>query len=188
MQKHVVPIRSLATAAMAAALLCVTAQLAIPMPFGVPLTLQTLGVALVGALLGPKWGVASVFLYLLLGAVGLPVFAGWNAGVGVFAGPDGGFLYGFLALAALCGLSCNYEPSSRWKRWLGRGGLAAAGLLGCHLCGAVQFALVTGTDFGKSLLLASAPFLAKDAISVAAGLVAGRQLRQLLRRALRRAV
>ena len=188
MQRTPFPIRSLVAAAMAAALLCVTAQLSIPLPSGVPLTLQTLGIALVGALLGLRGGVAAVFLYLLLGAVGLPVFAGWSAGVGVFAGPDGGFLYGFLALAALCGLASNYQPESRWKRRLGQSGLAMAGLLGCHLCGAVQFSLVTGVNLWQSLLIASLPFLLKDAVSVAAGLVLGRQLRQILRRALHRAI
>ena len=61
-----------------------------------PITLQTLGVLLAGASLGPKKGPLAVLLYLALGAIGLPVFAGGSAGVGVVFGPTGGFLFGFV--------------------------------------------------------------------------------------------
>lgn len=74
-------------------------------PFGmaIPITLQSLGVMLAGALLGWKRGAAAVLVLLLLCAIGLPVLAGGIGGLGVFAGPTSGFLLGYLAGAAAVG-------------------------------------------------------------------------------------
>ena len=80
------------------------AQVAIPLPFTpVPLTGQTLAVLLVGIVLGPRLGLATVVLYLLQGVAGLPVFAGGKAGAAVLAGPTGGYLLAFPLAAALMG-------------------------------------------------------------------------------------
>lgn len=81
------------------------AQLAIPLPFTpVPITGQTLGVLLVGASLGSKRGAASMVLYLVEGAAGLPFFAGGAAGLPVLLGPRGGYLIGFVLAAFAVGL------------------------------------------------------------------------------------
>lgn len=76
----------------------------IPMVGGVPITLQTLGVMLAGALLGPWLGALSVIVLLVLAAVGLPVLSGGSGGLGVFAGPTVGFLIGFVFGALVVGL------------------------------------------------------------------------------------
>lgn len=70
----------------------------------VPITLQTFGVLLTGAVLGARRGFLAVLLYLAVGAAGLPVFADGRSGLGVFAGPSVGYLVGFPLAAALCGL------------------------------------------------------------------------------------
>lgn len=81
------------------------AQVAIPLPFSpVPITGQTFAVLLVGALFGGSRGGLSVLLYLLEGAVGLPVFAGGAAGLARLAGPTGGYLVGFVVAAFVVGL------------------------------------------------------------------------------------
>ncbi len=81
-----------------------SAQIAVPLPFSpVPLTGQTLGVLLTGALLGPRLGALSVLLYLAEGAAGLPFFAGGASGLLRFAGPTGGYLAAFPLAAALVG-------------------------------------------------------------------------------------
>ena len=72
--------KTLTLTALCAALLCVLSPMSIPLPGGVPISLATLAAAFAGALLGPKYGTLSVLLYLLLGAFGLPVFAGYSAG------------------------------------------------------------------------------------------------------------
>lgn len=76
---------------------------AIAIPGPVPITLQTFAVLLAGAVLGAKRGALAVGLYLLIGGIGFPVFAGGASGFGVFLGGSGGYLLGFLPAAAFCG-------------------------------------------------------------------------------------
>lgn len=85
-------------------LVALCAQLAVPVPMSpVPITGQTFGVLVVGALLGCRRGAAALALYALEGACGLPVFAGLRAGFPVLAGPTGGYILGFIAAAAVTG-------------------------------------------------------------------------------------
>ena len=76
----------------------------------VPITLQTFGVILAGAVLGARRGLLAVLLYLVVGAAGLPVFAGGTAGLGVFSGPTVGYLVSFPFAAGLCGLVVERLP------------------------------------------------------------------------------
>ncbi|MEN2981059.1 MAG: biotin transporter BioY [Thermus sp.] len=86
-------------------LVALTAQVALPLPFTpVPITLQTLGVLLVGAALGSRLGFLALAAYLLEGAMGLPVFAGGTGGLAKILGPTGGFLLAFPLAAGLVGL------------------------------------------------------------------------------------
>jgi biotin transport system substrate-specific component len=85
---------------------------------GVPITLQTFGVMLAGCVLGPVRGFLAVSLYLLLGAIGLPVFAEHSAGLGVFSGPSAGYLYSFPIAAALGGFLVKYVAGARRTRAL----------------------------------------------------------------------
>lgn len=169
--------RAIVLTGMFTAILAVLSILEIPMPSGVPITLQTFAVALCGYVLGWRLGTGAVALYLLVGAVGVPVFAGMSGGIGFFAGPSGGFLFGFLILACLCGLGVQTG------HWYAACGLGVTGLLLCHLAGVLQFELVTGSGFVQSLMLASVPFLLKDILSVVGALLAGGILRERLARA-----
>ena len=86
------------------ALIALSAQVAVPLPFSpVPVTGQTFAVLLVGAALGATRGAAAVLAYLAEGAAGLPVFAGGLAGPAALLGPSGGYLFGFLPAAWICG-------------------------------------------------------------------------------------
>ena len=96
--------KTLTLTAICAALLCVLSPMSIPLPGGVPISLATLAAAFAGALLGAKYGTLSVLIYLLLGAFGLPVFAGYSGGFGSFVKPSSGYLIGYLFLAFLTGL------------------------------------------------------------------------------------
>lgn len=80
---------------------------------GVPITLQTLGVALAGAILGPLRGSLAVLLYLAMGAIGLPVFAEHSAGLGAFTGVSAGYLLAFPLSAALIGYLVKYVLRDR---------------------------------------------------------------------------
>lgn len=108
------PLRDLALIVVFTAIICVCAILpAIKTGGLVPITLQTFGVLLAGAVLGPRRGFLAVVLYLLVGAVGLPVFSGGGAGPGVLAGPSAGYLFGFPLAAALCGFLVSRVRTAR---------------------------------------------------------------------------
>ena len=101
-----------------AAVLAVLSQISIPLPSGIPVTLQTFAVALCGYALGWKRGLLATAVYVALGLVGLPVFSGFSGGLGKLAGPTGGYILGFLAIAGLAG----WVPAAisgvfcRWRR------------------------------------------------------------------------
>lgn len=98
-------VRQFARAAVLAALLGAVAPVSIPIPLSpAPITLQVLFVFLAGLVLGPVWGSVSILLYLTAGAIGIPVFAGWEAGVGHLAGRTAGYLWSYPLAAALIGL------------------------------------------------------------------------------------
>lgn len=121
-----------------AAVLAVLSQISFPLPSGIPVTLQTFAVALCGYALGCKRGTLAVLVYIVLGAVGLPVFANFSGGFGSLVGLAGGYIYGFLPMAALCGLGTKM-PHRVLAVVLGVAGLAA-----CHLCGTIQFGMISG--------------------------------------------
>ena len=169
-------VKHLSFCALMAALTAVCAQLTIPLPGGVPLTMQIFAVALTGYLLGPKYGAVSMLVYLLLGAVGAPVFSSFRGGFYVLVGKTGGYLWSYPAMAALCGLSALGK--GRVLRWF----WGVPGLLLCHLCGVLQIMLMTSGSFVPLALAYSVPFLPKDLFSVAAAALLAQRLRPVLDR------
>lgn len=166
----------MALAAVCAALTAVLAQVAIPTPSGVPLTFQTLAVALTGCLLGPRGALMSVFAYVLLGACGVPVFASFGAGAGQLLGVTGGFLWGFFPMGALSGVGARMKGRAAGLL------LCLAGGASCHALGVIQFALVSGRRLSEAFLLTSLPYLVKDALSVVAALYLAQALQRRLAR------
>lgn len=156
---------------MFAAVLAVLSQIAIPMPTGLPITLQTFAVALTGVVLSWRLGTASTLVYILLGAVGVPVFAEFSGGIQILLNYSGGFIWGFIMMALLCGIG------TQMKNKIGGTLLGIAGLAVCHLFGVIQFMIVMKMGFLESFLMASAPYLIKDVISVILGFVVGSAIR-----------
>jgi len=156
-------IQSITMIGMCTALTAVLSQLSIPLPSGVPVTLQTFAVALTGYLLGWKAGALSVFIYVMLGCIGVPVFANLGGGVSVLFGKTGGFIYGFIFMALLCGLGFELRKIAHAGLLIL---LSFAGLLICHLFGILQFMLLTDMTFQASAVLVSIPYMIKDIISV----------------------
>jgi biotin transport system substrate-specific component len=141
---------------------------------GVPITLQTLAVALTGMVLGPKRGFLAVLLYLVVGLAGLPVFAGGAAGLGVFAKPSIGYLLSFPFAAALTGFLSyrilDRRPKGLWA-WLAGAGLTASILL-VHPLGIAGMATILHLDL-RTALIADLPFWPGDVLkNLAAGFVA----------------
>ncbi|WP_416192100.1 biotin transporter BioY [Neisseria sp. CCUG12390] len=152
--------------ALGANLIAVMAQFSIPLPL-VSITLQSLAVTLVGFALGRKAGVAAVLLYLLEGALGMPVFANGKAGFAVLMGPSGGYLFGFVAMAYILGwFSDRGVLQSVWKS-------AAAALLATAVMfvpGLIQLSFFV--EPGNVLEAGLYPFIAGGVVkSVAAALL-----------------
>ncbi len=157
--------KNMTLTALFAIIIAVCSWLCLPIT-AVSLTLQTFAVALCGYVLGKARGTVSVALYLLLGAVGLPVFSSMQGGVGVLISPTGGFLFGFLALSFCCGLKKDQKSALFW---------GFSGIVICHTAGIIQFSLVSRVSLAAAFLGVSLPFLVKDLLSVwAAYLIAGR--------------
>lgn len=150
--------RDIVNVSMAAAFISILSLISIPLPSGMPLTLQTFAVAFSGYYCGAKYGVCAVFIYILLGSLGLPIFSGGQAGFSVLFGATGGFLVGFLFFAAFCGIGRKHKRLAIF--------FGFSGLMICHLCGTVQFAFVTDRGLIEAFLVGSLPYILKDAISV----------------------
>lgn len=157
--------------ALFAALTAVLSQFSIPIG-PVPINLATLSVFIAGAVLGAKFGALSQLVYVLLGAAGLPVFAGFRGGVHVIVGPTGGYILGYIAAAWLVGLISRHFGG----KILGLLVSMVAGLLLCYLLGTVWFIIVTKTGLWASLTLCVLPFLIGDAVKIAAAITVVPQL------------
>ena len=163
--------RTAALTGMFVAVVAVCSQITIPLPSGVPLTLQTAAVALCGYILGAPCAAAAMAAYMILGSIGVPVFSGFGAGFGVLLGRTGGFIFGFVPMAAICGLA------SGRRHFASRAAIGIAGLCVCHIAGAAQYAILTGTGFFASALLVSVPYLIKDVASTVLACVAADRVR-----------
>lgn len=102
--KSKLSVKELALTGMFAAILTVISQISLPMPTGVPITIQIFGVALTGLVLGSRLGALSALIYVLIGATGLPVFANFSGGFQALIGLRGGYIWTWPAMAFLCGI------------------------------------------------------------------------------------
>jgi biotin transport system substrate-specific component len=168
-------IRMMVYAALIAALTAAGAWIAIPVG-PVPVVLQNLFVYLAGLLLGSRWGLISIAVYLLAGACGLPVFAGAMGGLGRFAGPTGGYLVGFLPAVFLVGLVSERKPHMAFD--LLAMVLATAVI---YACGVFWLQTLTGMGWEKALAVGMIPFLPGDAVKIAAAAGIARALRPMIR-------
>lgn len=167
----------------------------ITIPLGitpVPINLATLAVFLAGGILGKKYGTISISVYVLLGAAGVPVFAGFKGGIGVLAGPTGGYIIGYVAAAFITGLliDCLVKLRSRTTKKSGVHIAAAetalyavsmtAGLAICYAFGTAWFMISTGTSLWASMLSCVVPFLPGDALKIFVGAVLTKKIRPLV--------
>jgi biotin transport system substrate-specific component len=168
-------LRPMIYASLFAALMAAGAYMAIPIG-PVPIVLQNMFVFLAGLLLGSRWGLASVAVYLLAGIVGLPVFAGGTGGIGRIFGPTGGFLLGYLPVVFLVGRMAERLP----RRMAWDVAAMTAGAMVLYVCGVSWLAAVTGLSPAKALALGMAPFLPGDALKIAAGALIARAVRPVM--------
>ncbi len=153
-------IRKITVTAIFTAVIAATAWISVFTPFGVNLTFQIFGVCLAGFYLGAKWGCAATAAYIVIGATGLPVFSAFTGGIGILLGTSGGFLWGFLPCAFLCGIASITDKIT--MKYL----LMVLAVLLCHTAGVTQFCVVSGNGAWVGFISVSLPFLVKDLIMV----------------------
>jgi biotin transport system substrate-specific component len=155
---------NLGRVAVFAALIIVLGTVVVPLPSGVPITGQTLGVMLAGLVLGPRIAPWSIAVVLALAAVGLPVLAGGRGGLGVFVGPTVGYMIGWIAGVIVIGLLLR---TGRFTWWRAAVAALVGGVLVVYAFGIPVQALVTGVPLDLTAL-SSLAFLPGDLIKVAA--------------------
>ena len=151
----------LTLSALLCALCAVLSQIQIPLP-PVPISLSLLAVHLCGALLGQRWGAAAIGCYVALGALGVPVYAGFCGGISVLFGPTGGFLFGYILCAYAVGALIQRLGFTRRGLMLAM----AAGTLLCYACGTAWFSLTTGAGLAPSLAACVLPFVPGDILKI----------------------
>jgi len=169
-------IRQMTLVSLFAALTAVGAFISIPLQ-PVPITLQTLFALLAGMILGSTLGASSQIIYVLLGIIGLPVFAGFRAGIGVLFGPTGGFLFGFIISAYIIGKMIELKEEKNIFYYF------LAGLLGTiiiYIIGVTQLSLVTGMGVKRAITVGMFPFLPGDILKIIAASFIASKLRPII--------
>ena len=169
----------LARIAVFAALIVVLGTVTVPVPGGVPITGQTLGVMLAGLVLGARRAPLAVLVVLALAAAGLPVLAGGRGGLGVFLGPTAGYLLGWIAGSVVIGLIAHHGRFTWWRAGIGA---VLGGILVIYLFGIPVQSLVTGVPFGPTVL-SSLVFLPGDLLKAVLAVVLAVALRRAYPRA-----
>jgi len=149
------------------AVIAVSAQVSVPLPGGVPVTMQTFAVPLAGIILGAKRGALAVFIYILLGAMGVPIFSMFRGGFGVIFGATGGFILAFPLVALLAGIAADISAN---KKRVIQSVLIPAGLvLGTvinYTGGILMFCAITSMNINEAFALCVAPFILPDILKI----------------------
>lgn len=164
-------VRDMCYIAIFVALTAVMAQISIPMPLGVPMTMQTFAICLSGMLLGSKKGAVAAFVYLLIGMAGVPVFSSFRGGMQMLVGPTGGFLLSFPVMAFLIGLGVECG---------GRMSIICGMLLGNafnYLAGMAMYSAISGHSLWTAFVACVVPFIPTAIMKAVAAAVLGTKLR-----------
>lgn len=158
--------KQLVRIALMAAVLCVLAPWKIPVG-PIPITLASFGVYLAAGVLGPLEGTIAVVVYVLLGAVGVPVFSGFTGGAGCLLGLTGGYILGYIPCAAVSGLLMG-RNAPLWRRALA----LVAGTAVLYALGTAMYCIQSGKALAAALAACVLPFLTLDAVKIAVCAVA----------------
>ena len=168
-----ISIKGLVYATLFGVLTAAGAFIVIPLP-PVPITVQTFFLNVAAILLGGQLGAVSQFIYVMLGVVGIPVFAGGKAGLGVVFGPTGGYLLGFIIAAFVIGMVNRMKKSAGifWHIFS-----MLIGMLIIYFLGSLQLSLVAKMSFHKALVIGVLPFNPGDIIKILLAAIISLQLK-----------
>lgn len=160
--------------AMMTAVMCIISPFSIPLPFTpIPISLANLIVYISCCILGSKKGMVSVLLYILIGAVGLPVFSGFSGGLSKLAGPTGGYLIGFIFCAVFTGIFVEKFEDKIYMYSVGM----IIGTIICYGFGTAWLAFQMKLSFVQALFMGVIPYLLGDTLKIIASTVLGYTLR-----------
>lgn len=143
-----------------AAIICIVSQFSIPMPYGVPMTLQTFIIPLAGVILGARSGFIASLIYVMLGAIGLPVFSGFSGGMGVILGPTGGFIISFPIMSLLAGIGSKEKNHIKCLSFLFLGAVVN------YAVGMLVFCLITSNSMSVAFAACVLPFIPTSIIKI----------------------
>lgn len=167
--------KNLVITAMMAAVTCILGPLSLPLPFTqVPISLTNFVIYLAAFVLTWKYCTLSYIVYVLIGAIGLPVFSAFGSGIDKIAGPTGGYLLGFVFTALICSV---VNQKFAGKIYMYVAGMAA-GLFVAYAFGTLWFMYHQGMGLKQSLALCVVPFLIGDAVKIAVAAIVGPVLRK----------
>lgn len=159
--------------ALMTAVTCVLGPLSIPLPFSpVPISLTNFAIFLAIFVLGMKNGTISFIIYLLLGAVGVPVFSSFRGGLQVLAGPTGGYLIGFIFLALIMGFALDHFDRKLVPTIIGM----IIGMAVCYAFGTVWLAKLLSLSFKEGLMMGVIPYLPGDVAKIIIAAIVGPKL------------
>ena len=166
--------RSLVLVALFAALTAIGAWIQIPVA-PVPFTFQVLFVLLAGVMLGAWYGALSQIVYVLLGVIGLPVFAGGTSGLGVLFGPTGGYIFGFILAAFLIGKVNDVLEHNFLIEFVSM----VTGIMIIYLLGMAQLAVVANLSLAEAFIGGALPFIGFDLVKAVIAAVIAQRLHAL---------
>lgn len=144
-------------------------------PATVPFTLQTFAVSLTLLILGGKKGTTAILLYILLGAVGLPVFHSFSGGIGVLFGPSGGYVSGFILMGLIYWIITNKAGEKLSIKVLA----LLLGLVLCYTTGCLQFAFVSDISVKSAVIISVVPFVLPDLIKITLSILLSTRLNKI---------
>lgn len=156
------------------ALTAVCSQIQIPLP-QIPINLALFAVGMAGALLGAGYGALSMIVYVLLGAVGVPVFAGFKGGFAAVTGPTGGYIVGYIACAWLVGFIIKHTNDKIYMMVIAM----VAGYAVCYILGTAWYMTISGNSLKVALTYCVFPFLPGDAVKIILATLISNRVRHL---------
>ncbi len=173
-------VRTMSLVAMMTVIICVCAWITVPLT--VPFTMQIFAVFAAVLILGGKLGTLSIVLYMLLGAVGLPVFSGFKGGLAALFGPTGGYIIGFLAISVLY---TAFETLVKERTAVRRIAVLVLGLVLCYLFGTIWFCVVMNGKGGSytfvsALAVCVLPYIVPDLAKMALALFVANRVNRVL--------
>lgn len=172
--------KEITQSAVFAAVICVMSVITIPVGV-IPITLGLFGIMITAVMLGAKKGLLSVLIYILAGAIGLPVFSGFKGGFQVLAGPTGGYISSYILVALVIGFVSDKIKSRGLTEYILIFISCCIGIVICYALGTVQFMAVSGSNLEDALAKCVILFIPFDLIKALAAAVLGITVKKRLK-------